>query len=92
MWRAPFRPNPFVLGLGTINGRSGQAIANTPRPAPCLRRTVGYHALSLAGGQPCTDKQCARKQTVANFPNEDYSEFWKRCRISTEKNAKKAHF
>jgi hypothetical protein len=52
MWRAPFRPNPFVLGLGTINGRSGQAIANTPRPAPCLRRPVGYHALSLPDGAP----------------------------------------
>jgi hypothetical protein len=47
--RAPFRPKPFLLELGHSARRKGHAIAHSPRPAPCLRRPVGYLALSLPG-------------------------------------------
>jgi hypothetical protein len=45
--RASFRPNHLVHKIKQSARRKGHAIAHSPRPASCLRRTVGYLALSL---------------------------------------------
>ena len=49
LWRAPFRLLVWVQSIDLGARRKGHAIAHSPRPASCLRRPVGYLALSLPG-------------------------------------------
>ena len=48
--RAPSAQKSVGGYQSMVHGRSGHAIAHTPRSAPCLRIPVGYLALSLPGG------------------------------------------